>query len=133
MYCTHLIFGGNIRGSRLNFSSSSSMRLTFHLSRCTCHVPRANVKNGIMPTRTIVGVSHGYRRAFWLRGWGAAVVDSLRTPVRRKRLAFRRKEEDRKEDNMMPISQQRVCIILRKLCKYKCEISTETVTVVACK
>jgi len=85
--------------------------LTFHLSRCTCHVPRANVKNGMMPTRTIVGVSHGYRRAFWLGGWGAAVVDSLRTPVRRRRLVFRRKKEDRKEDNMMPISQWRVCII----------------------
>ena len=86
------------------------MRSTFHLSRCTCHVPRANVKNGMMPTRTIVGVSHGYRRAFWLRGWGAAVVDSPRTRVRRKRLVFRRKKEDRKEDNMMPIGQSRVCV-----------------------
>ena len=61
---THLILGGNIKGSRLSFSSSSSMRLTFHLSRCTCHVPRAKVKKGIIPTRTMAGVSHGYRRAF---------------------------------------------------------------------
>ena len=114
--CAHLIFGGNNRGSRLSFSSSSSMRSTFHLSRCTCHVPRANVKNGMMPTRTIVGVIHGYRRAFWPRGWGAAVVDSPRTRVRRKRLVFRRKKEDRKEDNMMPISQWRVRVIHPGFC-----------------
>ena len=32
------------------------------------------------------------------------VVDSLRAPARRKRLAFRRKRVDRREDSMMPIS-----------------------------
>lgn len=57
-----------MRGSSSNFSSSSSIRFIFHLRRCNCHVPSAKVKTGMIPTRIIVGVSHGSFRTLYRAG-----------------------------------------------------------------
>ena len=51
----HLIRFGSIKGSRLAFSSSSSIRASFHWSRWICHVPRPNVKIGMKPSTRVVG------------------------------------------------------------------------------
>ena len=50
------------------------MRLTFHLSRFSCQVPSAKVKNGIIPIRTIVGLSQGSCFGLYIEG----TLDTLR-------------------------------------------------------
>lgn len=51
----HLIDGGRIIGSRFMFRSTSSIKPTFHRSRCICHQPRPNVKIGTQISTSVVG------------------------------------------------------------------------------
>lgn len=97
-------------GSRSSFSSSSSMSATFHFRRCTCHVPSANVKIGIMPIRTMVGVINGSRLALYVCELPSVV--SMRFEGR---VTFRRREdaptrgrvrEDAKERSMTRSTQR---------------------------
>lgn len=53
---SHFIRFGSRMGSRCSFSSSSSIKLIFHWRRCSCHVPKANVKIGMKPKSKIVGL-----------------------------------------------------------------------------
>ncbi len=75
-------------GSRSNFSSSSSMSATFHFSRCTCHVPSANVKIGMIPIKIMVGVINGSRLALYV-----CELPSVASMRFEGRVTFHRREE----------------------------------------
>ncbi len=77
---THFIRLGRVNGASCSFSSNSSIKLIFHLSRCICQVPSANVKKGMIPSSIIVGVSHDSWRGLYSAG------TSIR--ARRRNLGF---------------------------------------------
>ena len=108
---------GRRMGSRSSFSCNSSIRLTFHLSRWTCQVPKANVNIGTIPTRIINGLNSEFLLAFkWNFELSEDAVDSLvvdssrlegfRGFIHARRLKadnsglFRRKHDAQSEEDM---------------------------------